>query len=203
MVRATFCNCNIFPFWTPRLAATGLWPRDQDIAGSLHCTLFLCTRRITRCNIALWISCNALIAFIWLFPSAVCVFKLYSIIVQQAHYQMPQGHCTIVYKAPSTIWWQNRTIEEERDLCYDDDFDKCNTDNDDDEQWWWWQWMMMMISNFLTVCSDWMLGQWDRQGERERGHKCMKLKKAGTSNWDTQANTKYKIEIVYDNDVWW
>ena len=29
----------------------------------------------------------------------------------------------------------------------------------------------------------------------------MKLKKAGTSNWDTQANTKYKIEIVYDNDV--
>ena len=24
------------------------------------------------------------------------------------------------------------------------------------------------ISNFLTVCSDWMLGQWDRQGEGER-----------------------------------
>ena len=48
---------------------------------------------------------------------------------------------------------------------------------------------MMMMNNddddnpyFLTVCSDWMLGQWDRQGEKERGHKCMKLKKAGTSN---------------------
>ena len=74
-----------------------------------------------------------------------------------------------------------------------DDYENDNGRGDDDESDAW-------ISNFLTVCSDWMSGQWDTEGgEREKAQVC--LKKAGTCNIDRNRQIQGKSILEYKRKI--